>query len=337
MDESAVPTAEKPQQIEARDQVEQRVYAFPGGDSIAADEINVFDLWKKVWVRKKFVVGVSLLAATLMGVLSFLISPVYTASVLMQPVSNEESGGLQAKLASQIGGLASIGGLSLGGDTSVEESIATIKSRVFTATFIKENNLLPILFEDDWDNELQAFKKPHWLRVEVARLKARFQGKEFDESQLGKPSSWKAFKVFDELRNVGRSKKEGLVTLSVTMKDPALAAEWANAMVALVNRQLRLRDAVEAQKSIAYLNKEIEKTNLVNLRETLYHLIEEQTQIAMLTNVREDYVFKVIDPAVVPEEKSAPNRVLLVMVMFILAMLASAAWVLVPNSKTVTP
>jgi uncharacterized protein involved in exopolysaccharide biosynthesis len=336
MEENTAQVEGESTQIQARDHVEQRVYAFPAGDSVPVDEINVFDLWRKVWARKKFVSRVSLLAAVAMGGLSFLITPVYTASVLMQPVSNEESGGLQAKLASQIGGLASIGGLSLGGDTTVEQSIATIKSRVFTQAFITENNLLPILFEDDWDAQQQAFKKPSWFTIEIARLKAKLQGRELDLNKLGKPTPWKAFKVFDELRGISRSKKEGLVTLTVTMEDPELAAKWANAMVALVNRQLRVRDAVEAQKSIAYLNKEIEKTNLVNLRETLYHLIEEQTQIAMLTNVREDYVFKVIDPAVVPEEKSAPNRVLLVMVAFILAILSSAAWVVVPRAKSAT-
>ena len=40
----------------------------------------------------------------------------------------------------------------------------------------------------------------------------------------------------------------------------------------------------------------------------LYQLIEEQTKTVMFANVREQYVLKTIDPALVPELKSGPKR-----------------------------
>ena len=43
-----------------------------------------------------------------------------------------------------------------------------------------------------------------------------------------------------------------------------------------------------------------------------YQLIEEQTKTIMLANVRKDYVFKTIDPAIIPEEKDKPKRALIV-------------------------
>jgi len=47
---------------------------------------------------------------------------------------------------------------------------------------------------------------------------------------------------------------------------------------------------------------------LVSLDEVFAQLIEEQTKTIMLANVSKDYVFTVIDPAVVPELESYPKR-----------------------------
>jgi uncharacterized protein involved in exopolysaccharide biosynthesis len=40
-------------------------------------------------------------------------------------------------------------------------------------------------------------------------------------------------------------------------------------------------------------------------------LIQSQTETVMLAEVRQEYVFKTIDPAVAPEEKSKPSRALI--------------------------
>ena len=55
-----------------------------------------------------------------------------------------------SKLASQFGGVADI--LSFGGSSNQKaEAIAILQSRVLTETYIREQNLLPILFASKWD------------------------------------------------------------------------------------------------------------------------------------------------------------------------------------------
>lgn len=49
------------------------------------------------------------------------------------------------------------------------------------------------------------------------------------------------------------------------------------------------------------------------MQSTFYKLIEEQTKSLMLAEVQEEFVFKVIDPAVVPELKDGPQRMLICM------------------------
>ncbi len=71
------------------------------------------------------------------------------------------------------------------------------------------------------------------------------------------------------------------------------------------------RDVAEANRSSEFLNKQIALTNVADIRSILYKLIEEQAKTIMFAEVRDEYVFKTIDPALVPEEKTGPKRVLI--------------------------
>ena len=103
----------------------------------------------------------------------------------------------------------------------------------------------------------------------------------------------------------------GLVTVAVEWHDPVLAARWVNALVRKINQEVKQKDQAEANSAIAYLSQQLESTQLVEMQRVFYDLIESQTRISMLTDVREEYVFQVVDPAVVPDEKIAPRRSLI--------------------------
>ena len=62
------------------------------------------------------------------------------------------------------------------------------------------------------------------------------------------------------------------------------------------------------------------------MQRVFYDLIESQTRISMLADVREEYVFQVVDPAVVPDQRIAPKRSLIAVLGTMLgAMLALVA------------
>ena len=62
---------------------------------------------------------------------------------------------------------------------------------------------------------------------------------------------------------------------------------------------------------IKYLKQQVANTSLADLQAMFFELIQSQTETVMLAEVRPEYVFKTIDPAVVPEEKSKPSRALI--------------------------
>ena len=100
---------------------------------------------------------------------------------------------------------------------------------------------------------------------------------------------------------VAQNEQTGIVTVAITLGDRLVAAQWANEIVRLLNAKFRQSVAAEAERSIEYLNGELATASSVELRQVIHRLIETQIQTVMLTNVRKDFVFRVIDPAVAPD------------------------------------
>jgi uncharacterized protein involved in exopolysaccharide biosynthesis len=109
-----------------------------------------------------------------------------------------------------------------------------------------------------------------------------------------------------------------LVTLAIEWKDPEVAAKWAAELVNRVNKRIREQDIEESQRKLAYLNEELNKSSLVELRLAISRVIEEQINAMMLAQSQIEYAFEVIDPAVVPKQRVRPKRTLIVIVAVVL-------------------
>ncbi|TON98888.1 LPS O-antigen length regulator, partial [Vibrio parahaemolyticus] len=71
------------------------------------------------------------------------------------------------------------------------------------------------------------------------------------------------------------------------------------------------------------------KTAVADMQSTFYKLIEEQTKSLMLAEVQEEFIFKVVDPAVVPELEDGPKRALICVLGTLLGGMLGVAIVLV--------
>ncbi len=272
--------------------VDPRLLAAMYGQPYEEDEIDLLEYWNVIWKRKKMILSVSFAAALLAVVISLLMPNIYKAQVLLAPVGGEESkgGGLSAALGG-LGGLASMAGISLGGGGSTEENLAVLKSRAFIWKFVKDNKLMPILFADDWDADAKKWK---------------------EDDPKKQPSLWSAYRALTGIMKVNTNKKTGLVTVSVEWKDPALAAKWANALVSRLNAYLRRKAIARSEANLTYLNKELDRTRIADMRQTLFDLISQEQKKAMLANTQEQFAFRVLDAASPPDKKAKPKRSLIV-------------------------
>lgn len=250
------------------------------------DVINLRNLMRTVAAAWKPLALTALACGLVTAGLSLRMRNYYRGEVLVAPVvpeSLEQRGGLE----SELGGIASIVGVELPGEGGKKaQAFATLTSRGFAAEFITSENLMPILFADKWDANTRSWRKG----VEPPTLEAAVK------------------KFTSTVRTVAQDKKTAMVRITVDWYSPELAAAWANRMVEMVNERLRTGAINDADRSIEYLNKELAKTNVVEMQHAIYRVIEDQVDKAMLANVQREYAFKVIDPAVVPVLKAGPHR-----------------------------
>ena len=75
-----------------------------------------------------------------------------------------------------------------------------------------------------------------------------------------------------------------------------------------------MKEMLEAKKYKQFLENEVSNTVVKDMQGVLYKLIEEQVRTIMFASVREEFAFKVIDPVIIPEEKSSPRRALIVII-----------------------
>ena len=95
------------------------------------------------------------------------------------------------------------------------------------------------------------------------------------------------------------------------------------------NEQIRARAIDEAERSLRYLADQIQATSSVELRDSLFKLVETEQRKRMLATVRPNYAFDVIDHAVISEQRVSPHRVALVIAMAILGLFMGVTIVIV--------
>jgi uncharacterized protein involved in exopolysaccharide biosynthesis len=250
----------------------------------------IASVWKGRWWVLAFVVGFGLLATAY----ALLAREWYTAEAVLMPAGtkNTQAGGLTGQLEN-IGALAGLAAGALGSPRTAEP-IGVLKSRDFARQFIEEQGLLHVLLADKWDAS-----KGRWKESDPRR----------------QPDMRDAIQYFDKnVMQVNEDKKTGLITVAIQWKDPALAASWTNTIVNRLNDQMRSRVLTEGEANVAYLEKELAETNVVEMKLALSRILETELQKVMVARGDKQYAFRVVDHADVPKWRSSPKRKVIVAV-----------------------
>jgi uncharacterized protein involved in exopolysaccharide biosynthesis len=266
-------------------------------------------LWRGKWI---IILFTFVFAAA--GVFYALSKPnMYQANVLLAPAQGESGGG---RLSGQLGGLASLAGINLGGGGTSQTVMAkeVLQSRAFLADFIHRHNLtMSLMAVEAWDMEGEQWV----INREVYNLQTN-EWLTNEEGRSFEPTDWDIVKKFKTQLSLSDNKDSGMITLSVTSLSPQAAKSWAEKLVQDINEHMREQDVTEAEARIAYLEKKLKETNIAGMQQVFYQLIESETRTVMLANAQSEYVFKTVDPAVVPQERSAPKRALIAVVVTML-------------------
>lgn len=283
---------------------------YPPQSQSTNDEIDLRELFKALWKGKWIIIATTFIFAISSVLYALSLPNIYKADALLAPAESSNGGGL-SKMAGQLGGLAALAGvnLSAGESSQTDLAVQVMRSRQFIEAFINKHDLLvPLMAAKDWDlannklildEELYDSNTDEWLR-EPSGMRGAI------------PTAQEAFEVFSkEVLNVSQDKESGLYTISVKNYSPYIAQQWVNWLIEDINKVMRERTIAETSQNLAYLNMQLRKTAVADMQSTFYKLIEEQTKSLMLAEVQEEFIFKVVDPAVVPELKDGPKRAIM--------------------------
>ena len=249
-------------------------------------EFSFKDLFEAIWINKFFIIIFPLLVGSITALYTLTLPNMYRAEVLL---ASSESKSQNTSAAST--GLAALAGVSLQStDNKTLIGMETLKSRKFISEFLIRHEALPALMAPiSWNSEEDI--------LEVGEYHGSIQ---------------EATKSFMGIFFVGKlSLNTPFVLMTISHISPTQGRDWLEAMVEDLNQSLSQRDLTEVENSIKYLQEQINKTYVSDLQQLFYSMIEAQTGKAMLAEVRPEYVFRVIDPAIAPELKYSPYRAII--------------------------
>lgn len=257
-------------------------------------EVSFVELWHVFWRYKWITLLVAVPITLATAVYSLMMPEWYRAESLLVP-SEERS---TPPIAGQLGGLAALAGVSIGGGQA--EAVAVLRSRDFVRAFVKDEGLLPLLYQDvsiDEDDRAQSASVPD-LRRAVREFRR-------------------------DILSVQEERATGHVTVRVQWTDAALAASWTNRIVDRLNTHMRRRALAEAEANVAYLQAELRTTELLTLQQSIGRLLETELQKLMLAKGTEEFAFRVIDRAEPPLVRARPRRALMVSVAGVFSVMLS--------------
>ena len=266
---------------------------MPGSAETGA--VTLAALARRMWRERWWLAAFGVAGPAVGAIIGFLTTPIYRVQVLLAPVQSERARVPLEAVVSQFAEVASLPGIALpSGSSNRAVNLAQLTSRRFTQAFITNHNLLPAMYAKRWD---------------------KLQGRWRTEPRIRPPTFDEAFVYFDRrIRKIRDDRKTGLITMTIEWRDRHQAVEWANQMVADINEEIRQREIHESEQSLEYLNRELAKGPPVGLREAIFRLMENNVKSIMVANVRRDFAFQIIDPAMVPDEDRyvRPNWLVLV-------------------------
>jgi uncharacterized protein involved in exopolysaccharide biosynthesis len=301
------------------------------------NEVNIGDLLSLVYKEKLWILFFLFFFLISSALYSSSLPNIYKSSVLMIGVDENQSNIKNA--SSSYAGLASLAGVSLPQESdNISIAIGILKSRNFVTNFINRKDILiNLIAVEGWDLESNKLI----IDESVFDVQSNQWVRNVSLPRLSKPSDQEAYKHWIEKTfSIEQDDKSRFVVLNIAHYSPYVAQEWASWLVEDINNYMRNTDIAEAETSIKYLNGVVLETESAELKSLLYKIIESKVQKIMLAKSRQEYIFKIIDPAIAPEDKISPKRFLITIMGGLFGLILGILYVIIRwnttmNSSTV--
>ncbi len=295
------------------------------------DEIDLKELLIILTNGKWIIAALTSIASIIAVIYSLSLPNIYQSNAILVPV--EASQGMSSALKSY-GSIANLAGMNFTSQASDSNSVKAME-KIKTLSFF-ENNIMPNIFLpdlmaiDSWHDQTNELKFNQSLYDDESNTWVR----DFSYPQKQVPSAQESFREFKKHLSFSEDQQTGFINVAIKHQSPIIAKEWVDLLINQINAFYREKDKAEAERAVAYLNKQITKTSLTEIKQVIAVLLQQETQKLTLIEANEAYVFDYIDPPVVMERKSEPYRALICIIGAFIGVILGITLVLVTHFRS---
>jgi uncharacterized protein involved in exopolysaccharide biosynthesis len=244
------------------------------------DFLDLRVLLPVLWRSKARVLLATFGFSILFFALSFFVTPTYRVTTVLADSFDQTGNQAVLSAVGQLGSLASLAGIPITNEVRLsDEALAVLTSDDFLYDFIVAHDVMPLLFDEQWNAEAKKWLgEPH-----------------------KQPTAGRAIRALRGRIVTDRDRRTSLVNLSVEWNEPAVAALWSELLVNDLNAEMKRRAQLKARDYIEYLRKQLNADANLEIREAIIRLLEAQLRQEMLATVTTDYAFRVVSRGRKPE------------------------------------
>lgn len=289
-----------------------------------SDDIDLSELWTILWQGRKLIIILTSFFAIISVIYALYIPNIYRSESILVARDSQEIGGS----LSQYAGLASMAGVSLPSSkgNEVTEIIEIIKSRDFIRHLLQLKDIKPLIMAAERYN---SSSKGISFNPKIYDVETNTWTRKATEYQLSEPSHLEVHKMYiDNMLSINYDKVSGIIAINIEHISPVFAKNFLDLIILEANSRKRERDINSSSEALTYLQTELSKTSLAEIKESIHQIMQSQLETQMMARINEEYGLIIIEPPFVPEEKSSPNRALICILITLLGGLISLIIVL---------
>jgi len=275
---------------------------------IEEDEIDLKELFATIWKYKIFI-GVFVTIITILSIIWALYKPneykVYTLLAPQEQAKGVNLGGL--------GALASMAGVNIGGGSGITPDVAfsnLLSDYAFMKKFIIKNQIDKKYLDPNFD-------KNFIFAMNNRDIYDFFHSKSKEKKKID--FYLNIYKPIQKMISISTDKKTGLITVSVEGPNREFNYYLLNRFLKDSTDYLINRNLADINSKIQKYQKELAKTNNLELKQELASLISNLIKQKVYINTSKYYKVKVVTDPYIPDikDKTKPKRALIVIVAFI--------------------
>lgn len=277
---------------------------------------NLNNFFENIKKFKYLVISITLSFVIVSFLYSLTLNNHYKSTALVSVADNQGSN--LPQVSSGISGLASLAGLDMGSLSGGD------KSSLATATLMSKSFLQRIINEEMFLHNIMAAEN-YSFETNIITYKQKIYDADKDKwvrkvsPPFGQvPSLQEAYKEFHKnIFSVYEDPKTGYMSLNVEHISPIFAKELLDKIIDEINLYSREKELARVDKALNFLEKEYLNNNASIIDKSISTLMGSELQNKMIANTSDEYMLEIIDEPFVPEYKSKPNRLLILVMAFL--------------------